>query len=72
VVADHLIGSERRLAACPQADQQAGDDGAVGLNLDAIFAVAQQLPASQNVLEESEENLSVPIIIPPKITLLSS
>ena len=35
VVADHLVGPQRRLAARPQADEHAGDDRAIGLNLDA-------------------------------------
>ena len=38
VEADHLVGPQRRLAARPEADQQAGDDRAVGLNLDAVLS----------------------------------
>lgn len=37
VEADHLVRAQRRLAAGPQADQEAGDDRAVRLNLDAIL-----------------------------------
>jgi hypothetical protein len=42
VVADHLVSPQRRFSACPQTDQHAGDDGAIGLNLDALRIVAQQ------------------------------
>ena len=31
-VAQHLLGSLRRFATCPQRDQQAGDDRTVGLD----------------------------------------
>jgi hypothetical protein len=33
--------------------------------------MAQQMPTAEDVLEESEEDLSLPIIMPPKITPLS-
>src|SRR5262245_30220775 len=56
-VADHLLRPQRWLAARVQADQQAGDDGAVRLNLDAAPAVAEQVPAAQHVLEKAEEQL---------------
>ena len=49
-----------RLTAGPEADQQAGDDRAVRLNLDAVLVVAEQMPAAQDVLEESEEDLDRP------------
>src|ERR1700675_4560037 len=60
IEADHLVGPQRRLAPRPEADQQAGDDRTVGLNLDAVGAVAEQVPAAQHVLEEPEENLDGP------------
>ena len=60
VKADHLVGPQRRLATGPQADQQAGDDRAVRLNLDAVLVVAQQVPAAQQVLEESEKDFNRP------------
>ena len=41
VKANHLVGAERWLAPGPQADQQAGDDRAVRLNLDAVLVVAE-------------------------------
>ena len=44
----------RGLAAGPQGDHQAGDDRAVGLNLDAVLVVAQQVAATQEVFELSE------------------
>ena len=72
VVAQHLVRAFAGLAAGPEVDQQTGDDRAVGLDLDPVRVMAQQVPAAQQVLERAEEDLSVPIIIPPKITLLSS
>ena len=53
VVAHHLVGSPRRLAAGPQADQHARDDRAVRLDRDAVFIVAQQMATAQHVLEKS-------------------
>ena len=58
VETDHLVGAERRLAAGPQADQQAGDDGTIGLNLNAVLLAAQQTPAAEDVFEESEKYLN--------------
>src|SRR5450755_3539434 len=37
VKANHLVGSQRRLLAGPQADQHAGNDRTVRLNLDAVL-----------------------------------
>ena len=62
VMADHLVGPQRRLAARPQADEHAGDDRAVGLNLDAHRIVAQQVPAAQHVLEEAKEDFDRPAV----------
>ena len=72
VVAQHLVRTFGRLAAGPEVDQQTSDDRAVGLDLDPVRVIAQQVPAAQQVLERAEEDLSVPIIVPPKMTLLSS
>ena len=58
--ADHLIRSQRRFAARPEADQHAGDDRAVGLNLDAVFVVAQEVTATQDMFEKSEKNFNSP------------
>ena len=60
VEADYLVRSERRLAARPKADQQASDNGTVGLNLNAILLVTQQMPAAEEMLEEPKENLNGP------------
>ena len=60
VEADHLVGAQRRLATGPQADQEAGDDRAVRLNLDAIFVVAQQVPTAENLLEEPKKYFDRP------------
>ena len=56
------MSSFGRLAAGPECDHQAGDDGAVGLNLDPVLVVAQKVAASQQVLELSEENFNCPSI----------
>lgn len=71
VVAHHLVGPPRRLAAGPQADQHARDDRAVRLDRDAVLIVAQEMATAEHVLEEPEEQFSVPIIMPPKMTLVS-
>ena len=39
VKANHLVGPLRRLAACPQADQQTRDDRTIRLDLDAVLVV---------------------------------
>ena len=54
VEAEHLVRPFRGLAARPEGDQQAGDDRAVGLNLDAVLVVTQQVAAAQQMLELSE------------------
>ena len=41
VEANHLVRAQRRLAASPQADEHAGDDRTIGLNLDAHRIVTQ-------------------------------
>ena len=50
-VAQHLVRAFRRLAARPERDQQAGDDRAVGLNLDPVLVVAEQVAAAEQMLE---------------------
>ena len=50
-VAEHFVRAFGRLAAGPEGDQQAGDDRAVGLNLDAVLAVTQQVAAAESMLE---------------------
>ena len=55
VQAEHLEGPQRWLATGPEVDQQAGDDRAVGLDLDAHGVGAQEVAASQDVLEEAEK-----------------
>jgi hypothetical protein len=41
------------------------------LNLDAYRVLADQVTAAENVLEEAKEDFSVPVIMPPKMVLLS-
>ncbi len=62
VETDHFVSSLRRLATGPQCDQHARDDRAVGLNLDAVLVVAQQMPTAQHVFEEPEEDFNGPAI----------
>ena len=49
--APHFWRAFRRLAARPERDQQTGDDRAVGLNLDPILVVAEQVTAAEQMLE---------------------
>ena len=63
VVADHFVSAQRRFAPGPQTDQHAGDDRAVGLNLDPLLTVAEQVPTTQYVLEKSEEKLNCPSML---------
>ena len=69
IVADHLVCPQRRLAARPKTDQHTGDNRQICLNLDAHRVLAEQVSATEDVFEKAEESLSVPIIIPPKLTL---
>lgn len=62
VETDHLIGSQRRLLAGPQRDQQARDDAQIRLNLNAIGTMANQVPTAQHVLEESKEYFNSPAV----------
>ena len=55
-VAPHFLCAFRRLAARPERDQQAGDDRAVGLNLDPVPVVAEQVAAAEQMLELTKEN----------------
>ena len=57
---DHFVGPLGRLAAGPEADQHAGDDGTIGLNLNAVLLTAQQTPAAEDMFEESEKYLNGP------------
>ena len=41
VPTDHFVRSASRLATCPEADQHASDDRAIGLNLDALLRLTQ-------------------------------
>ena len=72
VEANHLVSPLGRLFASPQGDQQASDDGTVCLNLDPDWIGTKQVTTTENVFKETEEDFSVPIILPPKMTLLSA
>ena len=54
VEAQHLVRALGRFAAGPEGQHQARDDRAVGLNLDAVLVVAQQVAATQQMLELAE------------------
>ena len=62
IVADHLIRPLRRLAAGPKADEHTGDDGAVGLNLNAGLAVTEKLTAAQDLFEKPKEDFNRPAV----------
>lgn len=66
VEAHHLVGASGRLAACPQADQQAGDDAQVQLDGDPVGAGREQMATTQNAFEPAEEQFRLPTIMPPK------
>src|ERR1700728_4168450 len=60
VVADHFVSAQRWLTPRPQADKHAGDNRTVRLNLDALLALAEQVPTTQHVLEEPEKRFNRP------------
>jgi hypothetical protein len=60
IQADHFIGPQRRLASRPHIQEHASDDGTIRLKRDAIEIGTQQMPAAQNLLEKSKENLEAP------------
>src|SRR5208337_4493912 len=62
----HLQGPLGRLLACPKADQQAGDDSQVDLDLHAVLVGCQQMAAAQNALEPAKKEFRLPAIMPPK------
>ena len=57
---DHLVCPLGRLATRPQADQEAGNDRTIRLDLDAVLAMAQQVSAAQKVLEEPKKDFNGP------------
>ena len=58
----HLPGSLGGLLARPQGDEQAGDESQVDLDFDAVVAGGQQVAATQNALEPTEEQFHRPTI----------
>ena len=57
---DHLQRSFGRFAAGIQSDQQAGDQGDVQLDGDAVFTVADEMAAAEDAFEPSEKKLDRP------------
>ena len=47
VVADHFVGAFGGATSCPEADQHAGDDRAIDLNLDPLRIRAQEVTATK-------------------------
>jgi len=69
MVADHLVGSFGRLAAGPERNEHAGDNGHVHLYIDAVLLGTDQMSTAQNMLEESKERFDGPA---PRFTIASS
>ena len=65
-ITQHFVRSFRRLATGPERDQQTGDNRAVGLDLDPVLVVAEQVTATQQMLELPKKYFNLPITIPPK------
>jgi hypothetical protein len=63
VEAEHFVRSQCGLAPGPQADEHTGDDGAIGLNCDAVGRTAQQVSTPENLFEKSEEDFDRPTIM---------
>jgi hypothetical protein len=63
---NHLQGPLRWLFSGPEADQQAGDDPQVDLDLNPIHVVGKQMTAAQDAFEPAEKQLRLPAIMPPK------
>jgi hypothetical protein len=58
----HLPGPLGRLLAGPQTDEQAGDDAQVDLDGDAVAAGGQEMLATEDALEPTEEQLDGPAV----------
>jgi len=41
----------------------------VRLNLDAVGMLTQQVPTAEHMFQKPEEQLGVPVIMPPKLTV---
>src|SRR5208337_1917271 len=59
---NHLQSPLRWLFSCPEADQQAGDDPQVDLDLNPIHVVGEQMTAAQDAFEPAEKQLHRPSI----------
>src|SRR5271157_5383328 len=59
---NHLQSPLRWLFSCPEADQQAGDDPQVDLDLNPIHVVGEQMTAAQDAFEPAEKQLDRPSI----------
>ena len=60
---DHFPGSPVRFAVGPQDQHQAGDQGGVHLNFNAIGAIRHQVPAAQHAFEPAKEKFNGPAIV---------
>ena len=57
---DHLQRAAGWLPPRPETDKQAGDDGQVDLNGDAVAAVGEQVPATEDAFEPTEKEFHAP------------
>src|SRR5471030_3158225 len=60
VVLKHVKRASGGLAAGPESDQQARDDGQIDLDGDAVAVVGQQMAATENALEPPEKEFNRP------------
>ena len=65
----HFPGAFGWLLAGPEADEQAGDDPQVDLDGEAVSAGGQEMLATEDTLEPTEEQLDEPSILPSKIEI---
>jgi hypothetical protein len=65
VITQHLESPFGGLTASPKIDEQACDHRTIGLNLNSVLAVTDQMTTAHKLLEEPEEYFDVPAIIPP-------
>jgi hypothetical protein len=62
VKAEHLESPLCGLSTGPQAYQQTGDEGDIGLNLNALLALTEEVPAAEDALEPTEKEFHGPTV----------
>jgi len=63
IPAQHFIRPQGGLAPRPQGNQHTGDNSRIGLQFDAVAVVAEQMPATQNMLKKAKEDLHRPAVL---------